>query len=275
MQTGVKDQRRSFNRDESLRKESDDLTQPTAIRRAIYRVCGFLLLLMVWQIVGKSGVAGKTLPALTDVLRVYAVSWRRALLVRAAIATTTSAGLGLLLGTVLGCITAVIARVLPMLSPGLNRLAVAVNALPAIALGPILIVTAGREATPVLLAAIPVSFLLYVAASSGMSSADVALQQFFRASGSGRWRRLFYLEVVVAVPTLLSGLKLAVTTAMIGAVVGEWFGAPTGLGIVILNTMQNFQIPLMWAAVLLTAGISLAAYGLIGVIERVVQRRFA
>jgi NitT/TauT family transport system permease protein len=62
---------------------------------------------------------------------------------------------------------------------------------------------------------------------------------------------------------------------MIGAVIGEWFGAPIGLGIVILNTMQNFQIPLMWATVLVVAAISLSAYGLIGVAERAVQRRFA
>jgi ABC-type nitrate/sulfonate/bicarbonate transport system permease component len=251
------------------------LTEPSTLRRAAYRTCGLLVLLILWQIAGKSGIAGRTLPALTDVLRVYTVSWRRALLLRAAIATSSSAGLGLLLGAVLGCTTALIARLLPVLSPGLNRLAVVVNALPAIALGPILIVTAGREATPVLLAAIPVYFLLYVAASSGLGSADHRLEQLFLASGAGRWKRFVYLGAISALPALLSGLKLAVTTAMIGAVVGEWFGAPTGLGIVILNTMQNFQIPLMWATVLVTAAISLSAYGLVGLAERAVQRRFA
>ncbi len=244
-----------------------------AMRRGLYRVCGLLVLLILWQAAGRSAIAGKTLPALTDVLRVYTVTWRRALLIRAAIRTTSSAGLGLLLGSVLGCATALIAQLLPMLSPGLNRLAVVVNALPAIALGPILMVTAGRAATPILLAAIPVYFLLYVAASSGLNSADLRLQQLFRASGAGAWKRFLYLDAMVALPTVMSGLKLAVTTAMIGAVVGEWFGAPTGLGIVILNTMQNFQIPLMWATVLLMATISLSAYGLIGWAERAVQRR--
>jgi len=56
--------------------------------------------------------------------------------------------------------------------------------------------------------------------------------------------------------------------------VGEWFGAPTGLGIVILNTMQNFQIPLMWAAVLLTASISLAGCGIMSLAESFTARRF-
>ncbi|MGD0798455.1 MAG: ABC transporter permease subunit [Acidobacteriaceae bacterium] len=244
-------------------------------RRALYRALGLLALLLTWQISGKSGIAGKTFPALTDVLRIYTVDWRRALLLRAAIATTTSAGIGLLLGAVLGCATALTARLIPILSPGLNRLAVVVNALPAIALGPILIVTAGRLATPILLAAIPVYFLLYVAAGSGLSSASLRLEQLFTATGATPWKRLRYLDSIAALPALLSGLKLAVTTAIIGAVVGEWFGAPTGLGIVILNTMQNFQIPLMWATVLVVAAISLSAYSLIGIAERAVQRRSA
>jgi NitT/TauT family transport system permease protein len=246
-----------------------------ALLRAAYRGCGLLALLVAWQIAGRSGVAGKALPALTDVLGVYTVEWRRALLLRAAIATTTSAGLGLVLGAVLGCATALAARLLPMLGPGLDRLAVVVHAVPAIALGPILMVTAGREATPILLAAIPVYFLLYVAISRGLSSASVRLEEFFSAIGASPWKRLRYLDCVAALPSLLSGLRLAVTTAMIGAVVGEWFGAPTGLGIVILNTMQNFQVPLMWAAVLVVAAISLSAHGLIGVAERAVVRRSA
>jgi len=245
------------------------------LERMLYQVCGFILLLALWQIAGKSGIGGKTLPALTDVLRVYGVSWRRALLLRAAVATTTSAGLGLLLGATLGCITAITAKRIPALAPGLNRLAVVVNALPAIALGPVLIITAGRQATPALLAAIPVFFLIYVAGSSGLSSADGRLEQYFKASGASWWKRFVYLDSISALPALLNGMKLAVTTAMIGAVVGEWFGAPTGLGIVILNTMQNFQIPLMWAAVIVVAGISLTGYGVLGIVERAVQRRMA
>ena len=246
-----------------------------ALRQAVYRACGFLVLLVLWQVAGKSGIMGRTLPALTDVLHVYTMGPRRALLLRAALATTSSAGLGLLLGAVLGCLTALTAYVIPMLAPGLDRLAVVVSALPAIALGPILIVTAGRQATPVLLAAIPVYFLLYVASSSGLRSADQHLGQLFQANGAGVWKRFLYLDSISAVPALLSGLKLAVSTAMVGAVVGEWFGAPKGLGIVILNTMQNFQIPLMWATVLVVASISLSAYGLLGWVERALQRRLA
>ena len=254
-----------------MNTHTEDTGNPA--QRVLYRVGGLLLLLALWHIASKLQLGGKTLPAFIDVLKVFGLSWRRALLLRAATATTTSAGIGLLAGALLGCLTALTAHWLPLLAPGLDHLAVVVNALPAIALGPVLIITAGRESTPALLAAIPVFFLLYVAAGNGLQSADRRLQQLFTASGASRWQRLRYLDTISALPSLLSGLKLAVTTAMIGAVVGEWFGAPTGLGIVILNTMQNFQIPLMGAAILVVAAISLTGYGLLGLLERFVERK--
>ena len=238
-----------------------------------FQLAGFLLLLALWQVAGRLGLGGKTLPPLTEVLAIFSVSWLRALLLRAAVATVSSALLGLLAGVALGLVTAVTAHLLPALEPGLDRLAVVANAMPAIALGPVLIITAGREATPALLAAIPVFFLLYVATSSGLRTADVRARQYFQATGASRWRRLLSLDAIATIPSLLNGCKVAVTTAMIGAIVGEWFGASTGLGIVILNAMQNFQIPLMWAAVAVVASLSLGAYLFIAILEGIALRR--
>ena len=167
-----------------------------------------------------------------------------------------------------------VSYVLPPLRPGLDRLAVTVNAIPAVVLGPIFILLVSRELTPALLAAISVFFLIYVAVASGLRTASAGLTAMMTTFGAGSWQRLRYLDLPSAVPSLLSGVKVSVTAAMIGAVVGEWFGAPTGLGIVILNTMQNFEIPLMWAAVLLVALISLAGYGAAHAAERYVARRF-
>ncbi|MET0209560.1 MAG: ABC transporter permease subunit, partial [Burkholderiaceae bacterium] len=75
-------------------------------------------------------------------------------------------------------------------------------------------------------------------------------------------------------PSVVSGLKLAVPAALVGTLIGEWFGAPRGLGVLILNAMENFQIPLLWSAVLLTLVASLSLYALCGVLERIVEARF-
>ena len=209
-----------------------------------------------------------------SVIRVYLQPRFAALLYRSALATVRAAAAGLAAGTLLGTVTALVAYGVPPLRPGLDRLAVTINAVPAIVLGPIFILLVSRELTPVLLAAISVFFLIYVAVASGLRSASAGLGAMMTTFGARKWQLLRYLDLPSALPSFLSGLKVSVTAAMIGAIVGEWFGAPTGLGIVILNTMQNFEIPLMWAAVLLVAAISLAGYGAAHAAERLVARRY-
>jgi NitT/TauT family transport system permease protein len=93
--------------------------------------------------------------------------------------------------------------------------------------------------------------------------------------GARKHQLLFYLDLPAALPSVLSGMKVSVTAAMIGAIVGEWFGAPAGLGVVMLNTLENFQMPLMWATILVVASISLAGYGLLTLAEHWAARRFA
>ena len=92
--------------------------------------------------------------------------------------------------------------------------------------------------------------------------------------GADRLKRFWRLELPAAMPALVSGLRLAWPAALIGAIIGEWFGAPRGIGILIINAMQNFQIVLLWCAVLLAVGASLFFYGLLTLLERAAYSRF-
>jgi ABC-type nitrate/sulfonate/bicarbonate transport system permease component len=242
-------------------------------RRLLFGLLGCALLLVTWELLGRSGVLGKTLPALSQVLRVYADGPRRGLLLRSAAATLTSATAGYAAGACAGAAIAVLAHLTPILRGGLDRMAVLVNALPVIALAPILIITAGREDTPAALAAVPVFFLLYTSSTIGLRGASKRLELVFTTLGAGRWQRLVKLEAIAALPSMLSGMKIAAGSAMIGAIVGEWFGAPTGLGVVVLNSMQNFQVALLWATVIVIATITLTSYGFLTLVERAARRR--
>jgi NitT/TauT family transport system permease protein len=244
-------------------------------RQIIYIIFGQLILLFAWELIARSGVAGLTVPTLSSVAGVYLEPRFAALLYRSAMATGGSALAGLTAGVLLGVTTAFIAHLAPPLKPGVDRLAVTINAVPAVAIAPIFILMVSRDITPILLATIAVFFLIYVAVSSGLRAASKTLVEMMSTFGGQRWQVLRYLEIPSAIPSLLAGLKISITAAMIGAVVGEWFGAPTGLGIVILNSMQNFQIPLMWAAILAVAAISLGAYSVAHVAERFVSKRFS
>jgi NitT/TauT family transport system permease protein len=244
-------------------------------RDLLYGVAGLVGPVAVWQIVGVTGAAGMTVPPLAAIVHIYQRAPLAALLLRSAGATLRSATFGLSVGSLLGIATAVIVRLLPVLRPGLDRLAVMLNAVPAIALGPILIVLAGRELTPALLATIPVFFIVYVAVTSGISASSTSLAAMMTTFGARRAQILLYLDLPSAIPSLLNGLKVSVSAAMIGTVIGEWFGAPMGLGVVILNALENFQVPLMWATVLIVACVSLAGYGLLTLAERWAEKRFA
>jgi ABC-type nitrate/sulfonate/bicarbonate transport system permease component len=241
----------------------------------IYAVLGVILFTAAWQFAGKTGVAGPVLPALSDVAVTMFARENLPLLTRSAFYTWMAAFEGLLIGAGSAIFVAIVMRLVPPLRPGLDRLALIVNATPAIAIGPILIVLLSRSQTPAVLAGVQVFFLFYIAASSGLRSASPSLRQVVTAFGAGSWKQFLYLDLPSALPNLASGLKAAVSASFLGAILGEWFGAPRGLGLVILDSMQNFEIRLMWAAVTLAAGMSLMGFVLAVALERVILRRLA
>jgi len=242
-------------------------------RGLLYPALGCVLLLCAWEIVGRSAMLGKTFPPLSQVLHVYADAPRRALLLRSMMATIGAAAVGYAAGVFLGIAVAMFAHLVPLLRGGLDRMAVLVNALPVIALGPVLIITAGRQETPAALASIPVFFLLYSSTGVGLRAASGRLEMVLTTLGASRWQRLAKIQAIAALPHVVSGMKIAASSAMIGAIVGEWFGAPSGLGVVVLNSMQNFQVALLWATVMVIAAITLSGYGLLALGERAVRRR--
>jgi len=239
----------------------------------IYPALGSLLLLCAWEVIGRNGLLGSTFPALSQVLRIFADGPRSALLVRSTLATLGSAAEGFATGVILGAAAAVVAHLVPPLRTGLDRMAVLVNALPVIALAPVLIITAGREGTPAALASVPVFFLIYTSTAVGLRGASARLEMMLLTLGANSWQRLTKFQAIAAVPQVVTGMKVATASAMIGAIVGEWFGAPSGLGVVVLNSMENFQIPLLWATVMVIAAITLSSYGLLTLGERAVRRR--
>ena len=235
---------------------------------------GLLLVLALWEGVGRFHLAGMTVPPISVVLSFLIDPSRRALFERALGATIASAGYGYLIGGAAGILFALLGRALPILKPGADRTAAVISAIPPIALGPVFIIVASRETTPMVLSALMVFFAFYVAASSGLAQASAAHRNVMAALGASRLNQVLHLDLPASLPSVVGGMKYGIPTALIGAILGEWFGAPRGLGVLIVSAMQNFQIPLLWAAVFLVSVTSLAAYGVMSLVERVVEERF-
>lgn len=242
--------------------------------RALLGLLGLAIFLALWELIGRFRLAGLTWPPLSDVLDMLTDEGRLPLFQRALGATLGSTALGYLWGAGIGLALAVAAHLLPVLREGADRLAAVLNAIPSIALGPVFLVLISRDATPAAIASIHVFFIVFVSTSSGLTAAHAAHHDVFSALGARPAARFLRLELPAALPALSSGLRLAWPAALIGAIIGEWFGAPRGIGILIINAMQNFQIVLLWCAVLLAAGTSLLFYGLLTLLERGVYARF-
>lgn len=247
---------------------SSDLT------RIALGIAGLVLFLCGWQVIGHYRLAGLSWPPLTDVVALLADPARWPQIGRALEATLSATATGYLLGLGIGLSASIGTHLFPIARPGADRLAAVVNSIPSIALGPIFIVFLSRESTAAAIAAAHAAFIVYVASGSGLAAASRQHQDLLSVLGATRLQRLWRLELPAALPALSTGLKLAVPAALIGAIIGEWFGAPRGLGVLIVNAMQNFQIVLLWSVVVLIAATSLSLYTVLSLFERTCYARF-
>ena len=147
---------------------------------------------------------------------------------------------------------------------------VAAQAVPILALAPLLdIWFGGGLLARVVICALIVFFPIAIATMVGIRSADPLLDEMLRSLGAGSGQRTRLLQIPSALPVIFGGLRVGVTLAVIGAVVAEWAGAGTGLGVLINIANQGlFDTPLMFVALAALAIIGLVFYGVVVMVER-------
>jgi NitT/TauT family transport system permease protein len=177
-------------------------------------------------------------------------------------------------GFALGALTAVAVGVALGKSVVIERVLspyiVAAQAVPVLALAPLLdIWFGGGLMARVLVVALIVFFPIAIATMVGIRSADPRLREMLSSLGATPAQLTTRLEIPTALPVIFGGLRVGVTLAVIGAVVSEWVSASTGLGVLINIADQGlFDTPLMFVALAMLATIGLAFYGLVVQVER-------
>jgi len=147
---------------------------------------------------------------------------------------------------------------------------VAAQSIPILALAPLLdIWFGGGLLARVLICALIVFFPIAIATMVGIRSADPLLAEMLRSLGARPSQLTLRLEIPSALPVIFGGLRVGVTLAVIGAVVAEWAGASSGLGVLINIANQGlFDTPLMFVALATLAVIGITLHGLVVVAER-------
>lgn len=176
-------------------------------------------------------------------------------------------GILLALGTAIPLAIVMFAR--PVLEKALSPFLVASQAIPVFALAPLLVIWLGYGmASKVFMAWIIIFFPITVSLLQGLKSCDPEYQTLFTLMGSPFIKTLAFLYWPWALPRFFAGLRVGVSVATIGAVIGEWVGAQQGLGFLMIQSNARLQTPLVFAAILWLAAMGLILWTLVGMLEK-------
>ncbi len=240
-----------------------------AILRAWPPVLLIFLLLALWQLyVQTQNIDPLILPA---PLRIFSATIANRSTFAAHIGTTvyeTLVGLGVSLA--FGVLTAAIIDLSSPLRRAVYPILVASQAIPIVAIAPLLIFSFGYGLLPkVIVVTLVCFFPITVSMADGLRSTDPELIKLFRTFGAGELVIFWRVRLPHALPSFFSGLRIAATYAVIGAILGEYVGATYGLGVLLELEQRSFRTDLVFGDAIITALLSIALFVLVSLIERV------
>lgn len=237
-------------------------------RSSLYSLVIAITLLAAWELACRGfNVPDFILPTPSRIFRV-AVSGVSILLPHAGITA-----MEVLAGIIISLLVAVPLSILMFAQPSVEKalapFLVASQAVPVFAVAPLLVVWLGYGmASKVLMAAVIIFFPITVNLLEGFKSCDHEFRELFQLMGAGFWKTLRFLYWPWALPHFFAGLKVGVSVATIGAVIGEWVGAQQGLGYLMIQANARLNVDMVFAAILWLSVMGLSLWIFVGFLER-------
>ncbi len=236
-----------------------------ALNAAWLRPFLFLIFIVVaWDLsIRLFRIPAYQIPAPGDVVAVLVSDWPE--LLRQAWPTTYATICGFLLSAVFGMPVA-------MLIAGPRTVeSYFSQSVPKIAIAPLFVVWFGFGIIPKVISAFLLGFFpVVVSAVQGFKSVDPDMVDLARAMQGGRFQVFCAVNLPHAMPAIFSGLKVSVTLAVVGAVVGEFVGSNSGIGYVLQRSIGTFDLPTMFAALVILALLGVVLFWIVDRIERLV-----
>jgi putative hydroxymethylpyrimidine transport system permease protein len=243
-----------------------------ACRQNLPALILFFLLLMAWQLGAMGMNAAYILPTPVQVLRKV---WelRGPLFTVHLPATMAVTALGLAISVALGLTLAVAMDWSPMLQKALYPLVVASQTIPTTAIAPLFVLWFGygiwsKVLVTVLMTFFPITITVY----DGFRSAPVEMTELLVTYGASRWDIFRKLKLPCTLPYFFSAIKMAIPLSVIGAAIGEWLGAQSGLGYFSRRMMTQLDGAGVFAPILLLAAAAMLAVALVSLVENLVIR---
>ncbi|BCX02798.1 MAG: ABC transporter permease [Candidatus Roseilinea sp.] len=180
---------------------------------------------------------------------------------------------GLIMGTAIGILVAVLVSLKPRLERSAMTLAILVKSTPLAVIAPLLTIWLGFGVLPkVIITALLTFFPVLVNVLVGLRSAGREMLDLMRVHRASEWQILVHLRFWLSLPYLFAALRVVAPLSLIGAVIAEWTGASSGLGRVMWLAYSNLNLPPMFAAIFVLSLAGVGTYGAIVWLESRVLR---
>lgn len=190
------------------------------------------------------------------------------------VATMKLATIGLISGVAVGFFIGVTLHLMPFVHQLLYPFILVSQNIPTIVLAPLLIIWFGFGLLPkVVIISIVCFFPIAIAMLDGLRQTTPELKHYFLMAGANRQQLFWKLELPFAMPSLFSGLKIAATYSVMGAVVTEWLGAKEGLGVYMTYAQSAFRTDRVFVAITCIVTLSLLFFAVIRLLEEKIVHR--
>jgi ABC-type nitrate/sulfonate/bicarbonate transport system permease component len=235
--------------------------------RWVIGVIGTIALLGIWEIAGQAGIAKGTIPPPSDIVSSmtddgWSFYWANIKV------TLSEAAWGYLWGNLLAIGLALLVLVVPLLEKPAMQLGIVSYCIPVIALGPILQIIYDGSTPKIILAALFVFFTTLVGMLVGLRSAEPVMFDVIRGYGGGRVAELVKVRIRAALPSLFAALRIAAPAAILGAILGEYMGGESGIGIAMIAAQTSYQVNRVWGLAIVAGLLAVLAYGITAYIGR-------
>ncbi len=242
---------------------------PTRARRIAVPAITVAVLLVAWEIVVRAGtVPNFLLPSPTQV--VAALVGDSALLASHAGTTLVESALGLVIGVAVGFVAAVLMDRFETIYLALDPLITISQTIPTVAIAPLLVLWFGYGLAPkVILIVLTTFFPVAVSLVSGFRATDPDMIDLMRTMGASDLQIFLQVKLPGSLEQFFSGLRISATYAIVGAVISEWLGGFSGLGVYMTRVRKSFAYDRMFAVIILISVLSLALMRLVDLLERI------
>jgi putative hydroxymethylpyrimidine transport system permease protein len=229
---------------------------------------GVLLILAAWESACRAlGIPDFILPPPSRILTV--AIFRVDILLPHAGVTALEVLIGILLSLMIAIPLSMVMFAHPSVENAIAPFLVASQAIPVFAIAPLLVVWLGYGiASKVLMAAVIIFFPITVSLLEGFKSCDQEYRVLFKLMGAGFWKTMQLLYWLWALPHFFAGLKVGVSVATIGAVIGEWVGAQQGLGYLMIQANARLNVDMVFAAIVWLSLMGLGMWTFVGYLEK-------